>query len=166
MSPKKRRQRKPRRDHDRGPAPEHAGREGAEESAAPARGRVSRTPVVVDDPPDRRITALWVVLSLVWGLGSPLALAMLLFTTMDAAAVDPADPAAAAGAVDSIGTALIWLLVLALVVPALSAVAAVVLRRKIAAIGFTAALAVSAALVFWAMPPAELWDALRTHLTG
>ncbi|WP_306367537.1 hypothetical protein [Nocardiopsis sp. CC223A] len=166
MSPKKRRQRKPRRDHDRGPAPERADEETAEESATRARGRVSRTPLVVHDPPDRRITALWVVLALVWGLGSPLALAVLLFTTLDAAAVDPGDPGAAAGAVDSIGTALIWLLVLALVVPALSAIAAVVLRRRIAAIGFTAALAVSAALVFWAMPPTELWDALRTHLSG
>ncbi|MFY7066399.1 hypothetical protein ACOQFV_11085 [Nocardiopsis changdeensis] len=164
MSPKKRRQRKPRRDHDRGAAPERAGAEAGQEPGT--RGRVSRTPVVLDDPPDRRVTALWVVLALVWGLGSPLALAMLLFTTMDAAAVDPADPAAAAGAVDSIGTALIWLLVLALVVPAVSAVAAVVLRRRIAAIGFAVALAVSAGLIFWAMPPAELWDALRSHLSG
>ncbi|MGW9347604.1 hypothetical protein [Nocardiopsis flavescens] len=169
MSPKKRRQRRRGRENGRGPAPEHAGRAGAPpgpEPGAGAPGRVSRTPVVVHDPPDRRVTALWVVLGLLWGLGSPLALAVLLFTTLDAAAVDPADPRGAARAVDAIGTSLIWLLVLALVVPALSAVAAVVLRRKIAAIGFTAALAVSAALVFWAMPPAELWDALRAHLTG
>ncbi len=164
MSPKKRKSRRTRQDRARTtPEPTEAGRVAQEPGA---RGRVSRTPVVLDDPPDRRITALWVVLALVWGLGSPLALAMLLFTTMDAAAVDPADPAAAAGAVDSIGTALIWLLVLALVVPGVSAVAAVVLRRRIAAIGFTVALAVSAGLIFWAMPPAELWDALRSHLSG
>ena len=164
MSPKKRRQRRPRR--GRGPAPGLTAREGAGASTAPGPGRVSRTPVVVDAPRDWRITALWLVPALLWGLGSPLALAVLLFTTLDAAAVDPGDPAAAADAVDSIGTALIWLLVLALVVPALSAVAAAVLRRRIAAIGFTAALVVSAALVMWAMPPAELWDALRTHLFG
>ncbi|MFL1379152.1 MULTISPECIES: hypothetical protein [unclassified Nocardiopsis] len=166
MSPKKRRQRKPRRDHDRGPVPERADEDTGRGPGAEAKGKVSRTPMVVDDPPDRRITALWVVLGLLWGLGSPLALAVLLFTTLDAGAVDPADAAAGEAAVRSIGTALIWLLALALAVPALSAVAAVVLRRKIAAIGFTTALVISAALVFWAMPPAELWDALRTHLSG
>lgn len=166
MSPKKRRKRRP--GPDRTSAPERTGGapEGADRGKDPGTGKVSRTPLVVHDPPDRRITALWVVLGLLWGLGSPLALAVLLFTTLDAAAVDPADPGAASRAVDSIGTALIWLLVLALVVPALSAVAAAVLRRKIAAIGFTTALVLSAALVFWAMPPAELWDALRTHLAG
>ncbi|CAL9349570.1 hypothetical protein SUDANB121_00449 [Nocardiopsis dassonvillei] len=165
MSPKKRRKRRPGPDNG---SPPRRAREtpGGNRDAAPAAGRISRTPVVVGDPPDRRLTALWVVLGLVWGLGSPLALAALLFTTLDAAAVDPADPGAAAEAVDSIGTSLIWLLVLALLVPAASAVAAVVLRRRIAAIGFTAALVVSAVLVFWAMPPAELWDALRSHLAG
>ncbi|MDT0331947.1 hypothetical protein [Nocardiopsis lambiniae] len=157
MSPKKRRQRKRQEDRPRETAV----------PPAPAAGerKVSRTPVAVEDPPDRRVTALWVVLALLWGLGTPLALAILLFTTLDAAAVDPTGPGARE-AVDSIGNALIWLLVLALVVPASAAIAAAVLKRTIAAIGFTAALIVSAVPLFWVMPPAELWDALRTHLFG
>lgn len=157
MSPKKRKQRKPRN-----PA--------RPEAAAPTgpRPRASRTPVVVQDPPDRRITALWVLLTLLWALGTPLALANLLFTTMDVQdAAHLADgPQDTTAAVDAVGDALVWLLVLALAVPAAAALAAALLRRKIAAIGFTAALAVSAVPLLWLMPPAELADALTAHLLG
>ncbi|WP_262391873.1 hypothetical protein [Nocardiopsis sp. CNR-923] len=43
--------------------------------------------------------------------------------------------------------------------------AALWLRRKIAAIGFATALAVSALPLFLVMPPADLWQALVTHFT-
>ncbi|WP_159940243.1 MULTISPECIES: hypothetical protein [unclassified Nocardiopsis] len=164
MSPKKRRRRKaPRTAPGDAPRPADGG-------PRPASAPVSRTPVVIADPPDRRITALWVVLALVWALGTPLSLAHLLFVVMDLqeAALTATDPTAPLpqASVDAVGNALVWVLVLALAVPAASAAAALALRRRIAAIGFTTALAVSALPLLWVMPPAELWDALRTHLLG
>lgn len=165
MSPKKRKRRKAQRP-DTAPHPQEST---AEPGPLPPAASVSRTPVVVAEPPDRRITALWVVLTLVWLLGTPLALANLLFVFMDlqesvihAAPDTPVPPES----LDPVGNALVWVLILALAVPAASAVAALVLRRRIAAIGFTAALAVSALPLLWVMPPAELWDALTTHLFG
>ena len=148
-----------------------AGAEGdADQAPAPTRARISRTPVVVADPPDRRITLLWVVLTLVWILGTFLALANLLFVAMDLqnAALNVQDPTAPLprDLMDPVGNALVWVLVLALAVPAGGALTALVLRRKIAAIGFTTALVVSAVPLLWVMPPAELWDALRTHFGG
>ena len=83
----------------------------------------------------------------------------------EAALATSGDPTAAPD-LSAVGNALIWVLVLALLVPAASAVAAAVLRRRIAAIGFTAALVASAVPLFWVMPPPDLWDALRAHLTG
>ncbi|WP_017568879.1 hypothetical protein [Nocardiopsis halotolerans] len=166
MSPKKRKRRKPGRpDTAQASAP---AQDQAPDTTAP-KANISRTPVVVTDPPDRRITALWVALTLLWLLGTPLALANLLFSFMDLqdtllqAAPDAQPPPES---VDAIGNALIWVLLLALLVPAASAVAALFLKRRIAAIGFTAAFAVSAVPLLWAMPPAELWDALTTHLFG
>jgi hypothetical protein len=169
VSPKKRKRRK---DRSPGTAPAAAARTDQDPDRAPERttGRISRTPVVIADPPDRRITLLWVVLTLLWALGSFLALANLLFTAMDLqdAAVAAADPTAPAPqeAMDAVGNALVWVLVLALGVPLGGAVTALVLRRRIAAIGFTAALVLSAAPLLWVMPPAELWDALRAHFGG
>jgi hypothetical protein len=165
VSPKKRKRRKDQRP-DTAPAERQSGPGTGQRTQA---GGVSRTPVVVADPPDRRITALWVALALVWLLGTPLALANLLFVFMDLQdAVLHAAPDAPVPqeGLDSVGDALVWFLVLALLVPAVSAAAALVLRRRIAAIGFTAALAASALPLLWVMPPAELWDALRTHLFG
>lgn len=159
MSPKKRQRRKTPRPH----TPQQH-----QSTTEPPTTKINRTPVVIDDPPDRRITALWVALGLLWLLGTPLALANLLFEFMDLQEAVLSDPTAgpSAHSVDAVGNALIWVLALALLVPAASAAAALVLRRKIAAIGFTAALLVSALPLLWLMPPAELWDALSTHLFG
>jgi hypothetical protein len=172
VSPKKRQRRKapPRRPHTTAQDQQDktTGAAPRADQDAP-RPRVGRTPVVLPDPPDRRITGLWVALTALWALGTPLALANLLFTALDTQeAALTAEPGAAPAQdlVSSVGNALIWVLLLALVVPAASAVAAALLRRRIAAIGFTAALAASAVPLFWVMPPAELWDALRTHLTS
>ncbi|MFD6952133.1 hypothetical protein A6A08_18920 [Nocardiopsis sp. TSRI0078] len=168
MSPKKRRRRKARRP-DTAHTPRADTGQANTAPHTPAR-RISRTPVVVTDPPDRKITALWVVLALLWALGTPLALANLLFVVMDLqeAALNVQDPAAPPPQenVDAIGDALVWVLVLALAVPAASAAAALVLRRRIAAIGFTTALVAAALPLLWVMPPAELWDALRAHFLG
>jgi len=169
VSPKKRKRRK---DRSPGTAPAAAARTDQDPDRAPERttGRISRTPVVIADPPDRRITLLWVLLTLAWILGTFLALANLLFVAMDLqnAALAVEDPTAplSPDMMDSVGNALVWVLVFALLVPAGGAVTALVLRRRIAAIGFTTALVVSAVPLLWVMPPAELWDALRAHFGG
>ncbi|RKS08868.1 hypothetical protein DFP74_4591 [Nocardiopsis sp. Huas11] len=167
MSPKKRQRRKAAPQRPRTTDHDQAAPTGPDQ--ATARPRTERTPLVLPDPPDKRLTALWVALTVLWALGTPLALANLLFAALDmqeAALTTGADPTAPAPDISSVGNALIWVLVLALVVPAASAVAAAILRRKIAAIGFTAALVVSAVPLFWVMPPPDLWDALRAHLSG
>lgn len=161
MSPKKRKPRQPdppTQDHD------------TTTDTAPTR-RPSREPVVVPDPPGRRITALWVGLALLWALGTPLALAHLLFTFMDlqdTLANAQADPSAPLPGdhLSALGTALIWVLALALAVPLIATILAALLRRKIAFFGFAAALAATALPLFLLMPPAELWQALTAHFSG
>ena len=157
MSPKKR---KPRPTHNTG-----TGRGDQHTHSTP-----SRTPVHIPDPPDRRITALWVVLAALWALGTPLALAFLLFTVMDMQEAlwmaETPDAPPPQEMLSAVGNTLVWILVLALLVPLGSAVAATILRRKIAALGFTAAFTVSALTLFLLMPPAELWEALRVHFFG
>lgn len=162
MSPNKRKRHQPEpppQDHDTTTA-----------ATEPAR-RPGREPVVVPDPPDRRITALWVGLALLWALGTPLALAHLLFTFMDlqetlaGAQADPSTPLPG-DHLSALGTALIWVLVLALAVPLLATILAALLRRKIAFFGFAAALAATALPLFLLMPPAELWQALTAHFSG
>lgn len=178
MSPKKRNRRQPQQgSQPQAPATEQ-GR--LEPGKTPDKRPVSRTPVAVTDPPDRRITVLWTVLWVLWALGSPLALAAVLFAGLNAFEVvaDPAmsdpdampDPALLAEqqeqAVRSIGTALVWFLVMAWVVPAVGAVTAAVLRRKTAAIAFTIALVLSVGLLLLVLSPADLWGALSAHLFG
>lgn len=159
MSPKKRKHHQPdppTPGHDTTTAPTH---------------RPGREPILIPDPPDRRITALWVGLALLWALGTPLALANLLFTFMDlqdTLANTQADPTTPLPGdhLSALGTALIWVLALALATPLLAAILAALLRRKIAFIGFTAALAATALPLFLLMPPAELWQALTAHFSG
>ncbi|WP_116246957.1 hypothetical protein [Nocardiopsis sp. FIRDI 009] len=164
MSSKKRRRRKPHRAAPRSTSATAPG-------PTPRERTVSRTPLVMDDPPDRRVTALWVVLTLLWLLGTPLALLNLVLVVTDAqeaalAGPDPTTGGPPAQVVTDVGNGLVWVLVMALVVPAASAVAALFLRRRIAAIGFTAALVVSAVPLLVIMPPADLWRALVTHFTS
>lgn len=168
MSPKKRKRRKAPRTDTTTPASPPAG--GQDTGQREATTKASRTPVVIADPPDRKITALWALLALLWLLGTPLALANLLFVAMDLQEAAPAlhnpNTPPPQQSVDAVGNALIWVLALALLVPAASAITALVLRRTIAAIGFTTALLASALPLLWVMPPAQLWDALRAHLGG
>jgi hypothetical protein len=181
VSPKKRKLRKPQQGS---PPPATAS-----ESTEPGRlepGRIpdkrtlSRTPIAVAGPPDRRVTALWVILWVLWALGSPLALMAVLLAGLNAfemvtdpTATDPnamPDPALLAEqesqAVRSIGTALVWFLAMAWLVPAAGAVTAAVLRRKMAAIAFALALALSVGGLLLAVSPVELWGALSAHLFG
>lgn len=176
MSPKKRNRRKPLQ----GPSePTPATEQGrVEPGQIPDRRPVSRTPVTVADPPDRRVTALWVLLWSLWALGSPLALLALLLAGLNAfdMTTDPIDPGAVpdpgllaeqeAQAVRAIGTALIWFLIMAWVVPAVGAVTAAFLRRRMAAISFAVALVLSVGLLLLTVSPVELWGALTTHLFG
>lgn len=161
MSPKKRKRHRPDP-----PAHEHE----TTTATAPTR-RPNRQPVVVPDPPDRRITALWVGLALLWALGTPLALAHLLFTFMDlqdTLAGPQADPSTPLPGdhLNALGSALIWVLVLALAVPLTATILAALLRRKIAFFGFAAALTATALPLFLLMPPTELWQALTAHFSG
>lgn len=179
MSPKKRNRRKPPQgepkpapgtEHESGPLP--AGR--LHPGHTPKKRPVSRTPLTLTEPPDRRVTVLWVILWVLWALGSPLALTALLFAGLNAfeMVADPAlsEPALLAErqsqAVRAIGTALVWFLVMAWAVPALGAITAAVLRRKTAAIAFAVALALSVGLLLLVVPPTELWGALSAHLFG
>jgi hypothetical protein len=179
VSPKKRNRRKPQQGSE--PQALEATEQGRlEPGQIPDKRPVSRTPVAVSDPPDRRVTVLWALLWALWALGSPLALAAVLFAGLNAfdMVADPAmtdpnampDPALLAEqealAVRSIGTALIWFLILAWGVPAVGAVTAAVLRRKMAAIAFTLALVLSVGLLLLAVSPTDLWGALSTHLFG
>lgn len=180
MSPKKRNRRKPQQQGSEEPQAPATEQGRLEPGQLPDKRPVSRTPVAVTDPPDRRVTVLWTILWVLWALGSPLALAAVLFAGLNAfeAVADPSmsDPGAMpdpallaeqeAQAVRSIGTALVWFLIMAWVVPAVGAVTAAVLRRKMAAIAFTVALALSVGLLLLVLSPTDLWGALSTHLFG
>lgn len=176
MSPKKRKRQKPQEQPAATSAEAEQGR--VLPGTTPEKRPLKRTPVVVASPPDRRLTALWVILWIAWALGTPLALAGLLFTGLDTgpAPTDPLmdDPEAAAQvmaqqqeqAVRAMGNALVWLLILAWGVPALGTTLALVLRRRMAALSFTVALVISVTLLLLVAPPNELWDALSAHLFG
>ncbi|WP_026117285.1 hypothetical protein [Nocardiopsis alkaliphila] len=174
MSPKKRKRHKPNT---------HTPPQGTEPGrvppgTTPRKRPLQRTPVVVPSPPDRRITALWVILWLLWALGTPLALAALLFAGLDTG-IDPADPrlndpeTAPAllhehqqQTLRTIGNALLWLLAMAWAVPGIGTIAALLLRRKMAAIAFATALTLSVISILLLAPPGELLNALTTHLFG
>ncbi|WP_051415516.1 hypothetical protein [Nocardiopsis sp. CNT312] len=126
------------------------------EEAAPTRPR--RTPLVIKDPPDRRLTALWILLGLTWLVGTPASLAALLFHTMDAA-LDTAD------SLTALRTSLAALLLTGLALPACAAATAALLRRPVPALLFTTALALTATPLLLTVAPAELWAALTTDLT-
>ncbi|MGW8434951.1 hypothetical protein ACWGSK_03360 [Nocardiopsis sp. NPDC055551] len=177
MSPKKRKRRKPQEQPATTPTGEaEQGRVPA--GTTPEKRTLKRTPVVVGSPPDRRLTALWVILWIAWALGTPLALAGLLFAGLgtDPAPGDPRmdDPEAAAQlmaeqqrqAVRAMGNALVWLLIMAWGIPALGTTLALLTRRKMAALCFAVALALSLTLLFLVSPPTEIWDALSAHLFG
>lgn len=171
MSPKKRQRRKPDHDkdtQDQQPRQDEQAPGSTEDQTEPGTRTISRTPVVIKDPPDRRITGLWVTMTILWALGTPVAVAYLLFIflNMQDQMMNMQDPTGAPpqDMLSSLGTALLWVLILGLLVPLASAVTALILRRKIAAIGFTAALALTALPLFLLMPPTELWQALTAHL--
>ncbi|MDA0563441.1 hypothetical protein LG943_03720 [Streptomonospora sp. S1-112] len=171
MSPKKRKRRPAGRAPARAGAPAAATQDRDPDSAAPAappaedgaaapRRRVSRTPVVLDDR-RRWPVAVWIVLAAVWLLGSPL---FLVFFLAEGFAL-VGEPAAGAG-MRATAWYLLGLLVCALGVPLAGAAAAVLMRRRIAALLFGAALVVSAVPLFLLASPAELFDAVRTGLTA
>lgn len=173
MSPKKRKRRN--KTHTSTPATE-PGR--ITPGTTPEKRDLKRTPAVLATPPDRRITALWVILWMLWALGTPLALAALLFAGLDTG-IDPADPRLSdpqtapellrqhqEHTIQTMGNALVWLLIMAWAVPATGTIVALLLRRKMAAITFAVALALSIALMLLVAPPGELLDALTTHLFG
>lgn len=177
MSPKKRKRRKPQEQPATTPTGQaQQGR--VLPGTTPEKRTLKRTPVVVASPPDRRLTALWVILWIAWALGTPLALAGLLFAGLGTgpAPGDPLmdDPEAAAQlmaeqqrqAVRAMGNALVWLLIMAWGIPALGTTLALLTRRKMAALCFAVALALSLTLLFLVSPPTEIWDALSAHLFG
>ncbi|GAA3741229.1 hypothetical protein GCM10022205_29660 [Spinactinospora alkalitolerans] len=138
MAPKKKRGRSPTQARPTGEAP-----------AVPR--SVSRTPLVVEDR-RRWPAAVWILLACAWLAGSPLFFVLYLaegFAMLDTGEVTDAARRAAAWY-------LVWMLVFALLVPLGGAVAALWLRRRVAAAMFAAALALSAVVVFSLASPAEL----------
>ncbi|WP_067974721.1 hypothetical protein [Nocardiopsis trehalosi] len=151
MSAKKKKPHRPRRaaapGADRPPAPG-----GAPRTAA-------RTPVVVDEPRPRWPLALWAGLVLVWVAGSAVFLVLYLAEALYLLTEEVTDAGRRAA-----GSYLLGLVVCALGAPLAGAVAAAVLRRRIAAILFGVALAVSALALFTVAPPGEVAAALTGSL--
>ncbi|ASU86247.1 hypothetical protein CDO52_15095 [Nocardiopsis gilva YIM 90087] len=147
MSPKKKNPRTPR-DRRTGPqAPRGT-------ATAPA-ARPTRTPVAVDEPA-RWPVVVWCLLTAAWIGGSLVFFVLYLaegFALLNAAEIT--DTARRATAWYLVG-----LLVCALVVPLAGAVAATVLRRKVAAVMFGLALLLSAALMYSLASPADLVSAI------
>ncbi|MFC3997524.1 hypothetical protein ACFOVU_16445 [Nocardiopsis sediminis] len=160
MSPKKKNPRKPKA---AAPAAGGPAAGAADHPPAPAPGgrTVSRTPVVLDDR-RRWPVVVWIALTLVWALGSPLF--FLLYLAEGFALLGQEE--ASASSLRVTGSYLLALLVCALVVPLAGTVAAAVLRRRIAAILFGVVLAGSGALLFTIAPPGEIAAALRGSFFG
>lgn len=178
MSPKKRKRHKPNTHTTTQKPPQGSEPGRVPPGTTPEKRPLKSTPLVVASPPDRRITALWVILWLLWALGTPLALAALLFAGMDTG-IDPADPRLAdpettpallyeqqQQTLRTIGNTLIWLLAMAWAVPTIGTITALLLRRKMAAIAFATALTLSVIPILLLAPPGELLSALTTHLFG
>jgi hypothetical protein len=126
MSPKKRKTRRPR------PA----------RRTEPVSGvKVSRTPVVVEEPPPRWPMLVWGTLVVVWVLGT-LAAFMRVLASAGVMPEDVTDEVRSHGA-----WALLWMLVFALGTPLVGVV-----------------LLGSAAVLWLFAPPAEVWAALRVGL--
>ncbi|GAA3984563.1 hypothetical protein FOF52_05810 [Thermobifida alba] len=143
MSPKKRKTRRPR------PA----------RRTEPVSGvKVSRTPVVVEEPPPRWPMLVWGTLVVVWVLGT-LAAFMRVLASAGVMPEDVTDEVRSHGA-----WALLWMLVFALGTPLVGVVWAALLRRRVAAALFGCALLGSAAVLWLFAPPAEVWAALRVGL--
>ncbi|GAB3451107.1 hypothetical protein GCM10027570_27180 [Streptomonospora sediminis] len=126
---------------------------------------ISRTPVVLDDR-RRWPAAVWTVLAAVWVLGS--AVFFVLFLAEGFALVSAADSQHAAGFA-SMNTAawyLLGLVVCALLAPLTGTVWAALLRRRIAAILFGAALAASGILLFTLDSPAGIFTAIRNGISA
>lgn len=122
--------------------------------------RAGRRPAVIDDEPPLWPLLVWGALTVLWILGS-VASFMAVVASAGVMPDDVTDSARRDGA-----WALVWLLVFALVTPAVGAVGAVLLRRRVAAAMFTLALLGSAALLWLAAPPADVWAALRAGLSS
>ncbi|MFC4562294.1 hypothetical protein ACFO4E_10550 [Nocardiopsis mangrovi] len=159
MSPKKKNPRKPKAAPAAGPRTTGA----ADHPPAPAPGgrTVSRTPVVVDDR-RRWPVAVWIGLTLVWALGSPLFFLLYLAEGFAMLAQEEITDAARRAT----ASYLVALLACALVVPLAGAVAAAVLRRRIAAILFGVVLLGSGIALFSIAPPGEIAEALRGSFGG
>lgn len=162
MSPKKKRKNRTTREGRTRPAPRA---ETPEASAAPQQAdtseqaetaeprtvrTVSRTPVVLDAKP-RWPVAVWASAAFVWFFGT--VLFFILYLAEGFAMLGQKEVTDSAR--HATGWYLIGLLVCALLVPLGAGVAAAVMRRRIAAIGFTVALVVSAAVLLFLASPGE-----------
>ncbi|PSK98907.1 hypothetical protein CLV63_104131 [Murinocardiopsis flavida] len=153
MSPKKKRKNRTTREGrtPTGPRNEAAGPRDEPAAAEPATVRtVSRTPVVLDPEP-RWPVAVWSAAAFVWLVGT--ALFFVLYLAEGFAMLGEAEVTDAARR--ATGWYLVGLLVCALVVPLGAGVAAALMRRRIAAIGFAVALVASAAVLFSLASPGE-----------
>ncbi|WP_046470567.1 hypothetical protein [Allosalinactinospora lopnorensis] len=119
-------------------------------------GRPSRTPVVLDDR-RRWPLAVWTVLAVAWLGGSALFFVLYLAEGLNLLTSGEVTTEARRAT----AWHLIWLLVFALGTPLAGAITALVVRRKVAAAMFSAALLISAGALFSLAPPTEMLSAIR-----
>ncbi|MDT0303752.1 hypothetical protein [Streptomonospora wellingtoniae] len=168
MSPKKRSKKPGRPAGGGGPRTGSAGAatgtatEPGRGAAASASG-VSRTPVVLDDR-RRWPVAVWTALTAVWTLGS-LAF-FVLFLAEGFAMLGETDGGAASAGMRTAAWYLLGLVLCALAAPLAGAVWAALLRRRIAAILFAAALLLSGGALFSLDTPAGIAEAIGNGITS
>ncbi|CAM4315728.1 hypothetical protein GCM10009799_24700 [Nocardiopsis rhodophaea] len=151
MSPKKKNPRTPRE--------RRTGTRDTRRTAAADPARTARTPVAVEEPA-RWPVLVWCLLTAAWIGGSLLFFVLYLaegFALLNAAEITDAARRATAWY-------LVGLVASALGVPVVGAVAAAVLRRRIAAVMFGLALLLSAAALFSLASPADLVSAIGAAL--
>ncbi|MUL40642.1 hypothetical protein FZ103_05515 [Streptomonospora sp. PA3] len=134
-------------------------------AGGPAAGgaKVSRTPVVLDDR-RRWPVAVWTALAAVWALGS--LVFFVLFLAEGFAVISRGPGETAFASMSAASWYLLGLVVCALAAPLAGAVWAAVLRRRIAAILFTAALVCSAAVLFSLDSPAGIAQAIANGIAA
>ncbi|GAB3473107.1 hypothetical protein [Nocardiopsis coralliicola] len=126
------------------------------EVPAPAETSRRRTPVVLDPPRKRWPVLLWCSLTAVWLGGSAIFLALVLAEALFLFQSEEPDPAA----LRNMGAYLALLLFCGIAVPLGGAITAAVLRRRIAAIGFTVACIASIGVAVAVASPADYARAL------
>ncbi|QBI54301.1 hypothetical protein [Streptomonospora litoralis] len=164
MSPKKKRTRTKASGRGAGTATPTAPPEASAARGATPAG-VSRTPVVLDDR-RRWPVAVWIALTCLWALGSLVFFGLFLAEGFALMGTQGRNQDSGFASMNTAAWYLLGLVVCALAVPLAGAVWALLLRRRIAAILFAVALALSAALLFSLDSPVGIAQAVANGITA